>query len=119
MKDAALVDSIVSSHILPDILGNIKAFMIQNFRCKKCNRKFRRIPLTGKCPYCQQELSLTVFRGSVEKYVKLAEQMAEKKLRNTYIIERTLAAVETVVDLFTTLKKRDEESKQTRLEHFS
>ncbi len=118
LKDAALVDNIVSSHILPDILGNIKAFMIQNFRCKKCNRKFRRVPLTGKCPYCQLELSLTVFRGSVEKYVELAEQMAEKKLRNAYLIERTLAAVETVADLFTTLKKKDEKSKQTRLETF-
>ncbi|MEM4190070.1 MAG: DNA polymerase II large subunit, partial [Candidatus Caldarchaeum sp.] len=118
VKDSALVDSIVASHLLPDIIGNIKAYMVQSFRCKKCNRKFRRLPLTGKCPQCQVELSLTVHRGGVEKYVELAEQMAEKRLKNTYLIERTLAAVETVTDLFTTSKKKAETFKQTRIEAF-
>ncbi|MEM4185650.1 MAG: DNA polymerase II large subunit [Candidatus Caldarchaeum sp.] len=118
VKDSTLVDSIVASHLLPDIIGNIKAYMVQSFRCKKCNRKFRRLPLTGKCPQCQVELSLTVHRGGVEKYVELAEQMAEKRLKNTYLIERTLAAVETVTDLFTTSKKKTETFKQTRIEAF-
>ncbi|MEM3083203.1 MAG: DNA polymerase II large subunit, partial [Candidatus Caldarchaeum sp.] len=118
VRDAGLVDSIVSSHILPDILGNVKAFMVQSFRCKKCNRKFRRLPLTGKCPSCQTDLSLTVFRGNVEKYIELAKQMAEKNIRNTYLIERTLSAVENVVDLFTASKKPVEKTVQTRLEAF-
>ncbi|MEM4413656.1 MAG: DNA polymerase II large subunit [Candidatus Caldarchaeum sp.] len=118
VKDAALVDSIVSSHILPDIIGNVKAFMVQSFRCKKCNKKYRRIPLTGKCPYCQVDLSLTVFRGAVEKYIELAEQMAEKRLRSSYLRENTVAAVETVVDLFKSSTNKPRELKQTRLESY-
>lgn len=118
VRDAGLVDSIVSSHILPDIIGNVKAFMVQTFRCKKCNRKFRRLPLSGKCPYCQLDLSLTVFRGNVEKYITLAREMAEKKLRNPYLIERTLSAVENVVDLFTPSKKPVDKTVQTKLEAF-
>ncbi|MEM1943108.1 MAG: DNA polymerase II large subunit [Candidatus Caldarchaeum sp.] len=118
VKDAALVDSIVSSHILPDIIGNVKAFMVQSFRCKKCNKKYRRIPLTGKCPYCQVDLSLTVFRGAVEKYIELAEQMAEKRLRSSYLRENTVAAVETVVDLFKSSSNKPRELKQTRLESY-
>ncbi|MCS6769799.1 MAG: DNA polymerase II large subunit [Candidatus Caldarchaeum sp.] len=118
VKDAAVVDSIVSSHILPDIIGNVKAFMVQSFRCKKCNKKYRRLPLTGKCPYCQLDLSLTVFRGGVEKYIELAEQMAEKRLRSAYLKENTLAAVETVLDLFKSSRRRSSEPKQTSLESF-
>ncbi|MCX8200723.1 MAG: DNA polymerase II large subunit [Candidatus Caldarchaeum sp.] len=118
VRDAGLVDNIVSSHILPDIIGNVKAFMIQSFRCKKCNRKFRRLPLTGKCPNCQLDLTLTVFRGNVEKYIDLAKQMAENHLRNPYLIERTLSAVENVVDLFTPSKKPVDKTVQTRLEAF-
>ena len=119
VRDSALVDSIVSSHILPDIIGNVRAFMVQNFRCKKCNRKFRRLPLTGRCPSCQQELSLTVFRGAVEKYLELAREIAAQRLRNPYLKERTLAAVETVLDLFTPSKKSGPQTVQTRLDAFS
>jgi DNA polymerase II large subunit len=119
VRDSALVDSIVSSHILPDIIGNVRAFMVQNFRCKKCNRKFRRLPLSGRCPSCQQELSLTVFRGAVEKYLELAREIAVQRLRNPYLKERTMAAVETVLDLFTPSKKTGPQTVQTRLDAFT
>lgn len=55
----------------------------------------------------------------MEKYIELAKQMAEKNIRNTYLIERTLAAVENVVDLFTASKKPVEKTVQTRLEAFA
>ncbi|MCS7133797.1 MAG: hypothetical protein NZ921_03250, partial [Candidatus Caldarchaeum sp.] len=64
------------------------------------------------------DLTLTVFRGNVEKYIDLAKQMAENHLRNPYLIERTLSAVENVVDLFTPSKKPVDKTVQTRLEAF-
>ncbi|MDW7978695.1 MAG: hypothetical protein RMH74_07825, partial [Candidatus Caldarchaeum sp.] len=58
------------------------------------------------------------FRGGVEKYIELAEQMAEKRLRSAYLKENTLAAVETVLDLFKSSRRRSSEPKQTSLESF-
>lgn len=65
---------VLSTHLLPDIAGNLKAFTGQKLRCKKCNAKYRRIPLPGKCCYCGGELLLTVHRKGIEKYLDVAEK---------------------------------------------
>lgn len=69
-----VAEKILSSHFNPDILGNLRKFAIQNFRCVKCNEKFRRPPLlnSGKCPKCGNRIILTVNRGSIEKYIPRA-----------------------------------------------
>ncbi|RLI26862.1 MAG: hypothetical protein DRO52_01900, partial [Candidatus Hecatellales archaeon] len=60
-----------------DIVGNLKVFASQAFRCKRCNARFRRIPLGGRCTRCGGELTLTVYKGSVEKYLEIARWLAE------------------------------------------
>ena len=66
---------VLSAHLMRDIIGNMKAFSSQKFRCLRCNTKFRRIPLRGACPKCGGKISLTVHRGSIEKYLSVAENL--------------------------------------------
>ncbi|MFX1241087.1 MAG: DNA polymerase II large subunit [Promethearchaeota archaeon] len=69
-----VAEKILTTHFNPDILGNLRKFTVQSFRCVKCNEKFRRPPLTnsGKCPKCGNRIILTVNRGGIEKYIPRA-----------------------------------------------
>ena len=69
-----VAEKILTTHFNPDILGNLRKFAIQGFRCVKCNEKFRRPPLvnSGKCPKCGNRIILTVNRGGIEKYIPRA-----------------------------------------------
>jgi len=61
---------ILKTHFTPDILGNLRSFTNQNFRCVKCNEKYRRPPLyTGGVCKCGGKIILTVNRGGIEKYI--------------------------------------------------
>ncbi len=61
---------VLSSHFLPDIYGNFRGFFSQSFRCTKCNAKYRRIPLSGKCTRCgEKSIILTVHKGGIVKYL--------------------------------------------------
>jgi DNA polymerase II large subunit len=37
-----VVASVLKTHLLPDIIRNLKAYTSQRFRCKGCGEKFRR-----------------------------------------------------------------------------
>ncbi|MFW9876244.1 MAG: DNA polymerase II large subunit, partial [Candidatus Thorarchaeota archaeon] len=65
-----VAEKILATHFNPDILGNLRKFSLQEFRCVKCNSKYRRPPLSnaGKCPKCGNKIILTVNRGGIEKY---------------------------------------------------
>jgi len=69
---------VLTKHFIRDIAGNLRAFSTQGFRCKACNKRFRRLPLRGKCPLCGGELTLTVYRGGIEKYLDAAEQIIKE-----------------------------------------
>ncbi len=60
----------ISSHFLRDIVGNLRKFGQQTFRCTKCNAKYRRPPLSGRCLMCGGPIQLTVHRGTVLKYLE-------------------------------------------------
>ena len=60
---------VLTTHFIRDIAGNLRAFSTQGFRCKSCNKKFRRLPLRGKCSFCGGKLSLTVYRGGIAKSI--------------------------------------------------
>ena len=66
-----VAEKVLTTHFTPDILGNLRKFSVQGFRCGKCNTKFRRPPLTngGKCPKCGNNVLLTVNRGGIAKYI--------------------------------------------------
>ncbi|SDJ55393.1 DNA polymerase II large subunit [Halovenus aranensis] len=73
-----VAERIIEFHFLPDLLGNLKAFSSQEFRCLGCGEKYRRAPLSGNCPECGGDINLTVHEGSVNKYMDTAIHVAEE-----------------------------------------
>ena len=78
VKAGEVARKVLSTHFMRDVTGNLKAFSSQKFRCTKCNSKFRRIPLRGVCPRCGGKISLTVYRGTIEKYLEVAKELILK-----------------------------------------
>lgn len=79
---------VLTTHILPDIMGNMRSYSSQTFRCTSCGAKFRRMPLVGKCSECGNELIQTVTRGAVEKYLGIATAMCAEYKINEYLRSR-------------------------------
>lgn len=79
---------VLTTHILPDIMGNIRSYSSQTFRCTACGAKFRRMPLIGKCTECGSGLIQTVTRGAVEKYLGIANDMCSQYKINDYLRSR-------------------------------
>ncbi len=74
---AETVSNVISTHLVPDIMGNLRSYARQNLRCTLCGRSYRRAPLTQRCA-CKHDLIQTITRPSVEKYLKLAKRLVEK-----------------------------------------
>jgi DNA polymerase II large subunit len=79
---------VLTTHILPDIMGNMRSYSSQTFRCTNCGEKFRRMPLVGKCTECGTELTQTVTRGAVEKYLGIATDFCKDYKINEYLKSR-------------------------------
>jgi DNA polymerase II large subunit len=69
---------VIDRHFIRDIKGNLRKFSQQEFRCSKCNTKFRRPPLSGKCLNCGGNIIFTIGEGFIIKYLEPALQLAEK-----------------------------------------
>lgn len=95
-----VASKVLTTHFIRDIAGNLRAFSTQGFRCKSCNRKFRRVPLQGKCPSCGKELTLTVYRGGIEKYLKPAQRLVEKYGLPKYYMQRLFLVEDELYSLF-------------------
>jgi DNA polymerase II large subunit len=80
-----VVSMVLMTHILPDIMGNMRSYSSQAFRCSRCGEKYRRMPIMGKCIGCENELLQTVTRGSVEKYADIAINMCTQFRVNDYL----------------------------------
>ena len=107
-KDA--LERVLVSHFLPDIIGNARAFSRQAFRCSKCNAKFRRIPLSGKCTSCgEDKLILTIAQGSVRKYLEIAKGMINSYGLSPYLKQR-ISLVEKEIDSVFTNEKAQQKS---------
>src|SRR5919107_241659 len=83
-----VISMVLTTHIIPDIMGNMRSYSSQSFRCNKCGEKYRRIPLLGKCLGCGNTLLQTVTRGSVEKYITLAEDLCNNFKVTGYLKSR-------------------------------
>ena len=77
VNTSEIVSNVISTHLVPDIMGNLRAYARQNFRCTGCGKSFRRMPLIQTC-ICGHKLIPTITRGSVEKYLKLAKRLVDK-----------------------------------------
>ena len=105
--DAGVVaEKVLTTHFVRDIAGNLRAFTTQKFRCKGCNKKFRRLPLLGRCPACNGELTLTVYRGGIEKYLPAAIQLVKKYGFSEYYAQRLFMVEEEILTLFEGKKPR-------------
>jgi DNA polymerase II large subunit len=91
---------VLTRHFIRDIAGNLRAFSTQGFRCKLCNKNFRRLPLKGKCTVCGGELTLTVYRGGIEKYLEAAEQIIKKYRLPQYYSQRIKLMRDEINSLF-------------------
>jgi len=95
-----VVRSVLRTHLLPDIIGNTKAFTSQRFRCKSCSTKYRRMPVRGVCLSCGGELQPSVTRGSVQKYLQLGLRLSQKYDVGEYLRSRFILASEELATLF-------------------
>ena len=101
VKDA--VRRVIENHFIRDIMGNMRKFATQEFRCVRCNAKFRRPPLSGVCPRCGGQIVLTVYPGTVTKYLEIVKELVEEFGIGGYlgqrveVLERSLGATVTKV----------------------
>ena len=91
-----VASSVVRSHFLPDLRGNMNAYARQKVRCLKCAHSYRRMPIAGSCiqakkssgqglatvgvaksegGLCGGNLALTVSEGAVRKYIKVTKHV--------------------------------------------
>jgi DNA polymerase II large subunit len=91
---------VLTKHFIRDIAGNLRAFSTQGFRCKSCNKRFRRLPLRGVCPSCGGKLTLTVYRGGIEKYLEAAQHLIDKYGLPRYYAQRIMLIKEEINALF-------------------
>jgi DNA polymerase II large subunit len=106
---------VLSTHFMRDLTGNLKAFAGQRFRCTKCNAKFRRVPLKGQCIRCGGKLSLTVYKGSVEKYLTVAQDLVKRYKLGAYHEQRLVLLRDEIKSLFS---EPEEKKKQPSLAQF-
>ncbi len=88
---------VIDKHFLKDIKGNLRKFSMQEFRCVKCNQKFRRPPLVGKCTFCGGKILFTISQGSVIKYLQPSISLANNYNVPVYV-KQTLELLQRRVD---------------------
>jgi len=115
VNEKKVAEKILTTHFNPDILGNLRKFAVQNFRCVKCNEKFSRPPLSnaGKCPKCGNKVILTVNRGGIGKYIPRALKLCKDFDLDDYTIQK-MELIEEYVESLTNNPK----IKQQKLSNF-
>jgi DNA polymerase II large subunit len=91
---------ILKSHFMKDIVGNLRAFTRQKFRCTKCNKNFRRPPLKGVCDRCAGHILQTVHKGGITKYLNPAKDIIKKYDLGDYYEDRIKLVEEEIESLF-------------------
>jgi DNA polymerase II large subunit len=82
-----VAERLINTHLLPDMIGNLKKFTTQGFRCTSCGTKYRRMPVTGGCK-CKNGVNLTVHPGSVTKYLEKTKRLAIEYNVSNYTKQR-------------------------------
>lgn len=94
-----IVSYLIQTHLIPDIMGNIRAYAKQKFRCTACGAKYRRMPLLQKCT-CGHKLLQTITRPSIEKYLPLAKKLVIKYDIDPYLKGRIMTLSDEIELLF-------------------
>ncbi len=99
---------IIERHFLRDILGNLRKFSTQEFRCVKCNEKFRRPPLAGVCKKCNGKIIFTVSEGTVTKYLQPTISLANKYNLSPFLKQTLELTKRRIESVFGVEKERQE-----------
>lgn len=79
VDQSKVAQMVIEKHFIRDIKGNLRKFSKQQFRCVRCNTKYRRPPLLGECTACKGgKIIFTISEGSVIKYLKPSISLAER-----------------------------------------
>jgi DNA polymerase II large subunit len=104
---AEAVTLVLNGHFLRDVMGNLKSYATQRFRCKSCGASYRRPPLDGRCTVarpagarCEGELASTVFEASVRKYLPLSQRLSEIDGITPYVRQRIQLLSDSIATLF-------------------
>lgn len=107
VDSAEAIGAMLTTHFLPDVMGNLKSFATQKFRCKTCGTNYRRPPLSGRCtasgrggPRCDGALLPTVYEGMVRKYLTLCERLGAIEGVPPYVRQRVEILVQSLSTLF-------------------
>ena len=122
-----VASSVIRSHFLPDLRGNLVAFTRQKVRCLKCGHSYRRMPLAAKCiqpqvqtgrgmsafgvrkaegEMCGGNLALTVTEGAVRKYIKVTKHVMETYGVDNYTKQNVEWLADSVESLFSNDKAK-------------
>ena len=92
VDDQFVASQVLKKHFIKDLMGNLRRFTSQTFYCPVCSKKFRRIPLNGKCTNSRcrdnSKLRLTVFPASISKYLELSEKLIREFNLDVYYKDR-------------------------------
>jgi DNA polymerase II large subunit len=83
-----VAERVLHTHFIPDMQGNLRAFSNQTVRCTRCNTKYRRVPLAGKCPRCGGAILPTVHEASVKKYLEISRRICREYSISPYTRQR-------------------------------
>jgi DNA polymerase II large subunit len=83
-----VAERVLNTHFIRDLMGNLNAFSRQKMRCTRCNSKYRRMPIQGKCTRCGGNVMQTVHEGSVKKYLEMSLKICEKYAISEYTKQR-------------------------------
>ena len=129
-----VASSVVRSHFLPDLRGNMNAYARQKVRCLKCAHSYRRMPIAGNCiqpkkssgqglasvgvaksegGLCGGNLALTVSEGAVRKYIKVTKHVMATYGVDTYTKQNVEWLADSVDSLF-----NNDRAKQLSLSDF-
>ena len=103
---AEAVTLVLNAHFLPDVMGNLRSYGTQKFRCKECEASYRRPPLSGRCVAerpggrCDGELLSTVYEASVRKYLPLSQRLGAMDGVTPYVRQRIQLLADSVATLF-------------------
>ena len=103
-----VVESIIKTHLIRDIMGNTKKYATQAFKCKKCGLTIRRPPVSWVCPVCSGEIRGTLTRASVEKYLSIAQRLARDYDVDPYLKSRLDIVRRELDQLFSGERKADQ-----------
>jgi DNA polymerase II large subunit len=103
---------VIDRHFIRDIRGNLRKFSQQEFRCSKCNQKYRRPPLLGKCLECGGNIIFTISEGSIVKYLEPALQLAQKYQVTEYLTQNLELTKSYIESIFGKEKEKQQDLKK-------